>query len=47
MLDEGRKVMDANQRQALHLPEGEGKMLWVVDELMTFKASDKDTGGAY
>jgi hypothetical protein len=46
-LDEGRKVMDANQRQALHLREGEGKMLWVVDELMTFKASGEDTGGAY
>jgi quercetin dioxygenase-like cupin family protein len=47
-VDEGRKLMEANQRQeALHLPEGEGKMLWVVDELMTFKASGEDTGGAY
>jgi quercetin dioxygenase-like cupin family protein len=48
VLDEGRKAMKENQRQeALHLPEGEGKMLWVVDELMTFKASGEDTSGAY
>jgi quercetin dioxygenase-like cupin family protein len=48
MLDEGRKRgMEENQQQALHLPDGEGKMLWVVDELMTFKASGEDTGGAY
>jgi|SRR5215203_5019452 len=40
--------MEANQRQeALHVPEGGGKMLWVVDKLMTFKASAEDTGGAY
>ena len=39
--------MEENQRQALHLPEDEGKMLWVVDELMTFRATGEDTGGAY
>ena len=39
--------MEANQRAAIHIPEGEGKMLWVVDELITFKASGEDTGGAY
>lgn len=40
--------MEANQRQeALHIPEGNGKRLWVVDELMTFKASGEDTSGAY
>ena len=39
--------MEANQRAAIHVPEGEGKMLWVVDELITFKASGEDTGGAY
>lgn len=39
--------MEANQRGATHVPEGEGKMLWVVGELMTFKASGEDTGGAY
>ncbi len=39
--------MEANHRAAIHVPEGEGKMLWVVDELITFKASGEDTGGAY
>ena len=39
--------MEANQRAAMHVPEGEGKKLWVVDELITFKASGEDTGGAY
>ena len=39
--------MEANQPKALYVNEGEGKKLWVVDELMTFKASGKDTGGAY
>jgi quercetin dioxygenase-like cupin family protein len=46
-LVEGRKGMKANQPSALHVTEGEGKMLWVVDELMTFKATGEDTGGAY
>jgi quercetin dioxygenase-like cupin family protein len=44
---EGRKGMGVNQPGALYVTEGEGKMLWVVDELMTFKASGEDTGGAY
>jgi quercetin dioxygenase-like cupin family protein len=39
--------MEANQRPAIHISENEGKMLWVADELMTFKASSEDTGGAY
>ena len=39
--------MEANRPRALHVTEGEGKMLWVADELMTFKASGEDTGGAY
>jgi len=39
--------MKANQRRAVHLAEGEGKMLWVADELMTFKVSSEDTGGMY
>ena len=39
--------MKANQPSALHVTEREGKMLWVVDELMTFKATGEDTGGAY
>ena len=44
---EGRKGMEVNPQRALHVNDGEGKMLWVVDELMTFKASGEDTGGAY
>ena len=44
---EGRKGIQLNQPRALYVTEGEGKMLWVVDELMTFKASGEDTGGAY
>ena len=39
--------MEANQRHTVHVAEGEGKRLWVADELMTFKASGEDTGGAY
>ena len=40
--------MHENQRQrAVHIAEGEGKMLWVADELMTFKVSSEDTGGMY
>ena len=39
--------MKANQPSAMHVTEREGKMLWVVDELMTFKATGEDTGGAY
>src|ERR687894_42410 len=31
----------------LHVAADEGKTLWVVDELMTFKAVGEDTGGAY
>ena len=39
--------MEMNEPRALHVTEGEGKKLWVADELMAFKASGKDTGGAY
>jgi mannose-6-phosphate isomerase-like protein (cupin superfamily) len=40
--------MEVNQpRAALFVNEGEGKKLWVADELITFKASGEDTGGAY
>ncbi len=47
VLGELREAMEANQPAAIHIPEDEGKMLWVADELMTFKASGEDTGGAY
>ncbi len=40
--------MQENQQQrAVHIAEGEGKMLWVANELMTFKVSSEDTGGMY
>jgi quercetin dioxygenase-like cupin family protein len=39
--------MEANERGVTLVPPGEGKKLWVTDELMTFKASKEDTGGAY
>ena len=44
---EGRKGMEANQPRALYVNDGEGKTLWRVDELMTFKTSGEDTVGAY
>jgi len=39
--------METNERDATLVPPGEGKKLWVTDELMTLKASGEDTGGAY
>ena len=36
-----------NEQGATLVPPGDGKTLWVADELMTFKASGDDTGGAY
>jgi len=39
--------MEANERGVTLVPPGEGKKLWVTDELMTLKASGEDTGGAY
>ncbi len=39
--------MEVNDPRALHVAQGEGKKLWVADELVTFKASGEDTGGAY
>jgi quercetin dioxygenase-like cupin family protein len=38
---------DATSAGTLHVAADEGKALWVVDELMTFKAVGEDTGGAY
>jgi quercetin dioxygenase-like cupin family protein len=40
-------MQENQQRRAIHIAEGEGKMLWVADELMTFKVSSEDTGGVY
>ena len=39
--------METTEQGATLVPPGGGKKLWVTDELMTFKASGKDTGGAY
>ncbi len=39
--------METDEHGTLPVPPGGGKELWVADELMTFKASGRDTGGAY
>ena len=39
--------MGVDEPKALHVTEGEGKKLWVAGELITFKASGRDIGGAY
>ncbi len=42
-----RATLETNEQGASLVLPGEGKKLWVADELMTFKASGEDTGGAY
>ena len=37
--------MEANQRGAIHLPEGEGHSVWLAGELYTAKAVGQQTGG--
>jgi mannose-6-phosphate isomerase-like protein (cupin superfamily) len=44
---ERRKVMEANERAAIHVAPEEGKKLWVVGELITLKMVDSDTDGAF
>lgn len=39
--------METRDRQAVYLGTGEGKILWVLDELVTYKVTAKQTGGAY
>ena len=39
--------METDGQGAAFVPPGGGKKLWIIDELMTFKASGEDTGGAY
>ena len=39
--------MQTNEKGAVHVPPGEGKKLWVAEELMTFVISGEDTGGKY
>jgi mannose-6-phosphate isomerase-like protein (cupin superfamily) len=45
--DEGRKVMEANERAAIHVAPEEGKKLWVVGELITLKMIESDSDGAF
>ena len=40
-------TVGTNERSAAYIAPGEGKKLWVADELMTFVVSGEDTGGAY
>ena len=39
--------MESVDGQAVHVPPGKGKRLWVADKLMTFVVSGGETGGAY
>ncbi len=39
--------MGTNERGAVHVHPGEGKKLWVAEELMTFVVSGEDTCGKY
>lgn len=38
---------DAEGKRGIFLSPDEGRSIWVADELMTFKASARDTGGSY
>ena len=42
-----RTIMETNEKGAVYVPPGEGKKLWVAEELMTFVISGEDTGGKY
>src|SRR5918998_1147538 len=39
--------MEANERAAIHVAPDEGRMLWVVGELLTLKMTGSDTDGAF
>ena len=34
-------------REVTHIPPGEGRSLWVLGELVTYKTTSEQTGGAY
>lgn len=36
-LGKKREVMEAREHRAIHVPPGEGKVLWFVSDLVTFK----------
>ena len=42
-----RTITETNEKGAVRVPPGEGKKLWVAEELMTFVISGEDTGGKY
>ena len=39
--------MEANERAPIHVAPDDGKMLWVVGELITLETVASDTGGAF
>lgn len=40
--------METGEQTVTHSPDGEGKTIWMVGtDLMTFKATGEDTGGAF
>ncbi len=39
--------MELMDRSVAHLPEGEGRSLWVLGGLITYKVTAEQTGGAY
>ncbi len=40
--------METREQSVMHLPDGEGKKVWMVGtDLVTFKATGASTGGAY
>jgi mannose-6-phosphate isomerase-like protein (cupin superfamily) len=38
---------ETRQRGLAHVPPGEGRTLWALGELVTYKVSSDQTGGAY
>ena len=42
-----RKVMESGEHRANHVPPGEGKMFWVVGDLVTFKIASENVNGAF
>jgi quercetin dioxygenase-like cupin family protein len=47
LLGKGRKGVEINERRPIHVPPGEGTVLWVVGELVTFKMVGEDTSGEF
>lgn len=39
--------METQKQSVTHLPNGEGKTVWMVGDLITFKATGESTGGEY